>query len=145
MQCMVTHPHSCNIKAKEYCTPSSQNVCSFLSGRQHRLCLLIPYALMALHSNFRKFPKSVCCGARRLRLSNKRIQETLVDVSGGIEFLQAAGFQLAFEEDAQTQATEGCADLGTLRNQIWNLNQILFCPQDWIIIVMNKYLHHPSD
>ena len=48
---------------------------------------------------------------RRLRLSNKRIQETVVDVSGGIEFLQAAGFQLAFEEDAQTGATEGCAQL----------------------------------
>lgn len=69
--------------------------------------------LRAPKSNIRTFPESVWCGARRLRLSNKRIQETLVDVSGGIEFLQAAGFQLAFEEDAQTQATEGCANLGT--------------------------------
>ena len=32
-----------------------------------------------------------------------------MDVGGGIEFLQAAGFQLAFEEDAQTGVTEGCA------------------------------------
>lgn len=47
-------------------------------------------------------------GRRRLRLLNKRIQQTVVDVSGGVEFLQAAGFQLVFEEDAETHATEGC-------------------------------------
>ena len=35
----------------------------------------------------------------------------MVDVSGGVEFLQAAGFQLVFEEDAETRTTEGCDSL----------------------------------
>ena len=44
---------------------------------------------------------------RRLRLSNKRIAEA-VDASGGMEFLQASGFQMLFEPDATTSAEEGC-------------------------------------
>jgi UBX domain-containing protein 6 len=35
---------------------------------------------------------------RKLRLSNKKVQDELVNVSGGLEFLQAAGFQLVFDE-----------------------------------------------
>ncbi len=35
---------------------------------------------------------------RKLRLGNKKIQEEVVNVSGGIEFLQAAGFQLVFDD-----------------------------------------------
>ena len=36
---------------------------------------------------------------RKLRLQNKKIEENLVNVDGGLEFLQACGFQLLFEED----------------------------------------------
>ena len=35
---------------------------------------------------------------RKLRLSNKKVQDELVNVSGGLEFLQAVGFQLVFDE-----------------------------------------------
>lgn len=38
---------------------------------------------------------------RRLRLSNKRIQELIVDTGGGVEVLQAAGFQLVFEQNEE--------------------------------------------
>jgi hypothetical protein len=43
---------------------------------------------------------------RRLRLSNRRIAEA-VDASGGMEFLQASGFQMLFETDAATGVEEG--------------------------------------
>ena len=43
---------------------------------------------------------------RRLRLSNKRIAAA-VDASGGMEFLQASGFQMVFEPDEATGAEEG--------------------------------------
>lgn len=41
---------------------------------------------------------TLCVHCRKLRLSNKKVQEELVNVSGGLEFLQAAGFQLVFDE-----------------------------------------------
>ena len=31
-------------------------------------------------------------------MSNKKVQDELVNVSGGLEFLQAVGFQLVFDE-----------------------------------------------
>lgn len=37
---------------------------------------------------------------RRLRLTNPRIQEAVVDVSGGLELLLACGFEVVFEEEA---------------------------------------------
>ncbi|BDA46192.1 probable UBX domain-containing protein 6 [Coccomyxa sp. Obi] len=48
---------------------------------------------------------------RRLRLGNKRIQETIVDVSGGIALLQACGFELVFEAAAEGGSEEGFAVL----------------------------------
>lgn len=35
---------------------------------------------------------------RKLRLGNKKIQDEVLNVSGGIDFLQAAGFQLVFDD-----------------------------------------------
>ncbi|EIE24119.1 hypothetical protein COCSUDRAFT_47147 [Coccomyxa subellipsoidea C-169] len=48
---------------------------------------------------------------RRLRLGNKRIQETIVDVSGGVALLQACGFELIFEEAAEGGQEEAFAVL----------------------------------
>ncbi|KAK9906634.1 hypothetical protein WJX75_005245 [Coccomyxa subellipsoidea] len=48
---------------------------------------------------------------RRLRLGNKRIQQTVVDVSGGVALLQACGFELIFEEAAEGGQEEAFAVL----------------------------------
>eukprot|EP00887_Chlorella_sp_A99_P000826 scaffold5.g826.t1 len=50
---------------------------------------------------------------RRVRLSNPRIQSAVVDASGGVETLLAAGFEVVFEEPAPGEEgqTEGYAVL----------------------------------
>ncbi|CAK0752440.1 hypothetical protein CVIRNUC_002146 [Coccomyxa viridis] len=49
---------------------------------------------------------------RKLRLANKRIQETVVDVDGGVELLQACGFELVFQEaEADAESSSGQAVL----------------------------------
>lgn len=39
-----------------------------------------------------------CC--RKLRLNNKKVQQAVVDVDGGLELLQASGFELVFDESS---------------------------------------------
>mmetsp|Transcript_25823 Transcript_25823/g.49025 ORF Transcript_25823/g.49025 Transcript_25823/m.49025 type:complete len:489 (+) Transcript_25823:100-1566(+) len=48
---------------------------------------------------------------RRLRLSNAKIQEAIVDASGGLEYLQASGFTVEFEDLPDGSGTEGYAIL----------------------------------
>ncbi|KAK9814988.1 hypothetical protein WJX73_003982 [Symbiochloris irregularis] len=47
---------------------------------------------------------------RRLRLQNPKIKEAVVEVAGGIELLQACGFDLIFENTAPEQDEEGFAE-----------------------------------
>lgn len=37
---------------------------------------------------------------RKLRLNNKKVQQAVVDVDGGLELLQASGFELVFDESS---------------------------------------------
>ncbi|KAL4859965.1 Plant UBX domain-containing protein 2 [Chlorella vulgaris] len=78
---------------------------------------------------------------RRLRLTNPRIQEAVVDVSGGLEPLLACGFEVVFEEgataaggsnaDAEVASGEGyavladSAELGPLQHALHLLAPLL--------------------
>eukprot|EP00854_Cymbomonas_tetramitiformis_P023555 gene23555-28526_t len=48
---------------------------------------------------------------QRIRLTNPKIQATVVEVSGGLEYLQAAGFELNFTDAADGEGAEGFAVL----------------------------------
>lgn len=65
-------------------------------------------ALRMLHrvlSNILKDPKEQ--KVRRLRLQNAKIQESIVNCDGGIELLQACGFEIVFEQpESQSDDTE---------------------------------------
>lgn len=55
---------------------------------------------------------------RRLRLQNKRVMEDLVNVEGGLEFLQACEFQLEFENDEGFAIFPEDANLDNIRSAL---------------------------
>ena len=40
------------------------------------------------------------CDRRKLKLNNKKVQQAVVNVDGGLELLQASGFELVFDESS---------------------------------------------
>ena len=59
------------------------------------LALLRPAILVLVVANAKVVPR-----CRKLSLNNKKVQQAVVDVDGGLELLQASGFELVFDESS---------------------------------------------